>query len=712
MFKLSKKSMLGIGLAAGLQLAAACRLPASDVRVTGVIVDAESRTPVATARLLARQHNRTHHAFSDSAGRFRLAGLQPGVCQLTVERYGYHAASLHLSLAGDTSLVVRLTSAPLSLPAVTVHAGYTRERQIARSTQPLTIFTTDEIRRLNPADAGELLAFVPGVMIKDYGGMGGLKTISLRGGPATQTPILIDGLRYDNFQSGTTDLATIAPELLGGIEVHRGGNAARYGADAVTGVVNLQPLLPQETPAFLLSAGRGSAGQESGSIGLQQRFGAMHARLAWAYRAADGDFAYTFDQFGEQQQRRRRNAEFSRQHGSAILDYEAGDVSARTTVLYFDGSRSIPGPALQGNVDSSQAVQTEADFFASTRLRWRMSAHTSAKLWTKFRQSTLHYRDPLLRLQPGGIDDHYRNRDGMVAFELSSVARSGHWQVRGEGGVARLQGDRLARPLDRGYEQVRAVDRRFGFAVLAWEQGLHETPGAGPKLLFDAALRFSHYSDVGSGLYPAAGINWQPAAPPFRLRFHASHNLRAPTFAEQYFLNYGNQRIRPERSTALDLGANYRVDLAGPLMLDASLFAILTRDQIVAVPLSPVQWRTQNLGRTRSIGFELAGEWRHRTDYLHLLASYSRQEPRDRTAGSLTFDRLIPYMPQEIFAAVANASLPLRSRLQLQLGSSLRYASHRFHLPGNDSDSALPAHTIVDAHLGLSWQHDTYAIPI
>lgn len=69
----------------------------------------------------------------------------------------------------------------------------------------------------------------------------GIQTVSLRNMGASRTLTLVDGKRRVPGSSGTAaiDLNMIAPALIDRIEVVTGGAAAIYGADAVTGVVNV-----------------------------------------------------------------------------------------------------------------------------------------------------------------------------------------------------------------------------------------------------------------------------------------------------------------------------------------------------------------------------------------------------------------------------------------------------------------------------------------
>ena len=87
-------------------------------------------------------------------------------------------------------------------------------------------------------------AISPGIGLQNsYGSASdsGIQTVSLRNLGTARTLTLVDGMRRVPGSSGTAavDLNMISPSVIERIEVVTGGAAAIYGADAVTGVVNI-----------------------------------------------------------------------------------------------------------------------------------------------------------------------------------------------------------------------------------------------------------------------------------------------------------------------------------------------------------------------------------------------------------------------------------------------------------------------------------------
>jgi len=67
--------------------------------------------------------------------------------------------------------------------------------------------------------ASEILSFSPGVVVRDYGGFGQLKTISIRGSSNDQVVILLDGVRLNSPIGGGVDLTGVALCIVGVISL-------------------------------------------------------------------------------------------------------------------------------------------------------------------------------------------------------------------------------------------------------------------------------------------------------------------------------------------------------------------------------------------------------------------------------------------------------------------------------------------------------------
>ncbi len=111
---------------------------------------------------------------------------------------------------------------------------------------PVDVIDATEIRLSGFQSVGEILRYVPAVsgnststLISNGGD--GTATVTLRGLPASNTLVLLNGRRLNTnaLNGASVDLNTLPLALVDQIEILKDGVSAIYGSDAVAGVVNI-----------------------------------------------------------------------------------------------------------------------------------------------------------------------------------------------------------------------------------------------------------------------------------------------------------------------------------------------------------------------------------------------------------------------------------------------------------------------------------------
>ncbi len=102
-----------------------------------------------------------------------------------------------------------------------------------------SVFTRDDIDRLQPTSLTDLLSRVPGAQVARTGGRGSLPGIYLRGTKSAQSLVLVDGQRIANTTSGDSGLQYLNIDQIERVEVLRGSRSVIYGSDAIGGVIQV-----------------------------------------------------------------------------------------------------------------------------------------------------------------------------------------------------------------------------------------------------------------------------------------------------------------------------------------------------------------------------------------------------------------------------------------------------------------------------------------
>jgi hypothetical protein len=148
--------------------------------ISGTVTDTAGR-PIPDVRVSARPSGVS--MLTDSTGRFRLDGLRSGTSILHAQTIGFAPADFAVRVAPDSTLrvTIQLTSRPLTLDTVVVStrtesvglrgAGfYERLRDRLRGLGSGTLFSPDDLDRMNLNRASDVFRQVPGVNLQQQNG--------------------------------------------------------------------------------------------------------------------------------------------------------------------------------------------------------------------------------------------------------------------------------------------------------------------------------------------------------------------------------------------------------------------------------------------------------------------------------------------------------------------------------------------------------------
>jgi iron complex outermembrane receptor protein len=209
---------------------------ASDCHYTvrGEIREMESGIPVLGATVYIRELGRG--AVADPDGKYTIANLCAGDYTMICQHLGYHADTILIHVhEGFIQCNFTLDEADIQLNAVVV-AG---ERALPLASQPVAELTGQELQNTRGLTLGESLRELTGVN-------------SIQTGPAISKPvihglhgnrilILNNGIRQEGQQWGAEHAPEIDPFVARRITVVKGAAGVRYGADAIGGVILVEP---------------------------------------------------------------------------------------------------------------------------------------------------------------------------------------------------------------------------------------------------------------------------------------------------------------------------------------------------------------------------------------------------------------------------------------------------------------------------------------
>jgi outer membrane cobalamin receptor len=388
----------------------------------GRVGDAATGAPVAGAEILVAGF--ASHVVTSADGSFVVRGLPPGIATVQARRLGYTAGSVDVELANGrvTTASIALRAVPQELVRLTTRAE--RDGNIAPNA---TRVAREAIIASGAPSVAEVLEREPGVVITRRGGPGSPATASIRGSESNQVLVLVDGIPINDVMSGVADLSSISTSAIERVTILRGAQTARYGPQALAGVILIETRAPSQASGELTST-VGSWGEQRSALSLSDasRAGAsrVSARVDADQRRVGSQFAYEVPvtRGGGTSVRTNDDSRLRQIAGQVGLSH--GDVDLLLRADWLDVDRGMPGSIVQPSVTGRQ-MQDRSGVSLSARAapsEWRVAAEMQTQ------RQTAEYVD---QAPPFGAAFDSRVRASTTLGTLSVERALGAWNMSG-----------------------------------------------------------------------------------------------------------------------------------------------------------------------------------------------------------------------------------------------------------------------------------------
>jgi hypothetical protein len=260
-------------------------------------------------------------------------------------------------------LVAQTIADSLRLPEFVVTERFS-DREI-RSTAPMQMLTRKTIRSLHALQLSDAVKHFSGVTVKDYGGIGGLKTISVRSLGAHHTAVIYNGVTVSDVQTGQIDIGRFSLENVENITLYTGQNdqiflpATAFAAASTLAIRSTTPHF-EEGERF-----NGKVSLKAGSFGLfnpsfhgnTQLSGKLSASLGSEWTTAKGDYPYRLH-YGvagvdSSSIEKRENSDVSslRLEGALFADLTAS-TQGQLRAYFYQSERGLPGATICYNTEN------------------------------------------------------------------------------------------------------------------------------------------------------------------------------------------------------------------------------------------------------------------------------------------------------------------------------------------------------------------------
>jgi outer membrane receptor for ferrienterochelin and colicins len=235
-------------------------------------------------------------------GTYTFTVVPAGTYKVTATLSGFGTSTRDVTVPATGTLQVPALSLKVAVRGeeIVVSASKT-ETQLINAPATVSVLSADVIETSPAQNFGDLLRGVPGLNIIQTSA----RDINITSRQSTSTLsnsqlALLDGrsIYLDFFGMILWDFVPTNPEQIKQIEVVRGPASAVWGANALTGVINIITKSPREAPGTTITLVGGGFGRDAGSLegsdqGVQWGGNIMHAGApndVWSYRVVGGYF--------------------------------------------------------------------------------------------------------------------------------------------------------------------------------------------------------------------------------------------------------------------------------------------------------------------------------------------------------------------------------------------------------------------------------------
>lgn len=560
-----------------------------------------------------------------------------------------------------------LSDTLLKLKEVTIYSN-----RMQKKMSPVQILSGKELEKLNVYSVADALRYFSGVQIKDYGGIGGLKTVNIRSMGSHHVGVFYDGIELGNAQNGVVDLGRFSLDNMEVISLYNGQKSAifqpakDYSSASAIYMQTRKPLFKGEKKNNLnIGVKGGSFSTINPSLLWEHRFNErISSSISTEYMYTSGRYKFTYakkDGYDTTAVRQNGDVRMLRLENAFFGKIPKGEWKAKAYL--YNSERGYPGAAVREEPGKfrHQDRQWDTNLFVQGSFQNYFKPWYSLLANGKYAYDYLHYlSDPRLDVTTMYVDNYYRQQEIYAsAAHLFTIYPWWSMSLSNDFQWNTLRADLIDFVYPTRNTILTSAATSFDFN----------------RLMLQASLLYTHVDDntrtkganagTKNKYTPSVIATWQPLTKlPLNVRAFYKKVFRMPTLNDLYYTFIGNKDLKPEYTTQYDVGITFSHTWNNHWLksLDLQIDGYYSEvdDKIIAMPTSnQFRWTMINLGHVEIRGLDAAirGEWGFGKVELSTLFNYTYQKAQDFTdPTSEWYGGQIPYIPWHGGSIILNGS--------------------------------------------------------
>ena len=606
-------------------------------------------------------------------------------------------------LSNNVVLAQYQTDSLQLLPEVVITTSKTYKEVI-----PAQKLTGEELKTLNSFSVADAIRYFSGVQIKDYGGIGGLKTVNVRSLGTNHVGVFYDGIQLGNAQNGQIDLGKFSLDNIEEISLYNGQKsdilqtAKDYGSSGSVYLRSRSPKFENGKKQNLKAVVKtGSFDLINPSFLYEYKINnGLSASINGEYIKSSGKYKFRYKRVLPGTSEVMYDTTAVRQNGDIeSVRFETGLYGLldqghwKWKNYFYNSERGMPG-AIVNNRWMNPQRQWDRSFFSQASLQKAFGNKYELQANAKYAHDYMRYLNPDTTLML--IDNSFRQQDFYASLANRYTILS-NWDVS-------LSTDVQYNTLTSDMAGFIYPKRLTTLVALASAVEIGKVKVQGSALgTFVNERTDRGTTDDGEPLKaapskkeftPALFVSYKPFLNHnFNIRAFYKNILRMPTLNDLYYTDIGNANLKPEFTHQYNLGFQYSKSIKNKLVkqtdFQADAYYNEIINKIVAIPKGSGQyrWMMMNYGYVEIRGIDVATSALlepYKDLFINLKLTYTYQKAQDFTERisdelqQTTYGGQIAYIPWHNGSAIA--SLNYKS---WQLNYSFIYVGERYHSSAN-----------------------------
>lgn len=544
-------------------------------------------------------------------------------------------------------------------------------RLISRETIPSQTLGGEELKKLNSLSVADALRYFSGLQLKDYGGVGGIKTVNIRSMGTNHLGIFYDGIELGNAQNGQIDLGQFSLDNVEEISLYNGQRSAIFQPASDFGNAG-SVYIRTKAPRFIMGrrynllvrAKYGSSDTFRFSSLWEQKLSdhissslstgvlTSSGRYKFRYRRVTEDNTVAYDTTAV-----RHNGDIWAFRIEENVRGGIADGYWNVKAYTYHSERGIPG-AIVNNVWRRGERQWDHNTFGQAVFQKSFGDKFSTKALAKYAYYVTRYvNNDETQIH---VDNTYRQQE--MYFSTSNV-----YEILSKWSVS-MSYDFKWNKLNANMVDFAFPHRYSNFVSLATALTLSRIQAQASLVeqVVKDHVKYGASSSSRSTLTPAFFVNVYPfESKLLAVRAFAKKSFRMPTFNDLYYADMGNSKLNPESALQYDLGfvlnKDWKQGIVDHFRLQVDGYYNTVHDKIVAYPKGQqFRWTMLNLGKVHikgvdamaEVGLEPAKDWK-----VTARLQYTYQDARDVTDPNTSYYKdQIPYIPWHSGSAILGLS--------------------------------------------------------